>query len=150
MTSGVVRQVVYGQVIQTVGSIEEWEAHALSVGVVCSGDVARSTSSFRIALLDFIPPPHPHSHMFSDLWLAVPGHYGTLTNPRSSTTEGTGVFQNLTPSRASSLRVRARLWCMLELGSVRRRQGWNVDYLQQGQGGGQRQKEAESHSWTVW
>ena len=80
MTSGAVTQVVYGRGIQIVRSLKEREAHVLNVGVVCSGDVARSAGSHRLALLDLSPPSHPHGYMFSDLWLAVPGHYGTLTN----------------------------------------------------------------------
>ena len=57
--------------------------YVLDVGVVwgcSSGDDGRATNSFRLALLDFGPPSHPHGQMISKLWLAVPGHDGTFTN----------------------------------------------------------------------
>lgn len=82
MTSGAVKQVVYKQVSHMSKSFEEREAYVLDGGVVwrCSGDVERSTSSFRLALHNFAPSFHPHGQVVSHLWLAVPGHDNTLTS----------------------------------------------------------------------
>jgi len=71
------------------------EAHVLDTGEVwgcSSGDDVRTTSSFRITLLDFGPPLHPHGQMFSNLQLAVRGPDGMLTSPnlRSSKSRDLG------------------------------------------------------------
>ena len=59
-----------------------WETDVLDAGVVrmlsWRGD--RSTISLGLAFLDLGPPSHPHGHMLSDLWLAIPSHIGMLTS----------------------------------------------------------------------
>ena len=81
MTSGAVRQVIYGRLSQTARSFGGWYAHVLDIGVVwgcSSGDGGWTTGSSRLALLDLCPLSHPHGHVFSNLWFAVPGHHGML------------------------------------------------------------------------
>ena len=116
MTSGAVRQVIYGRVSQIGRSFGERETHVLDVSVVwgySSGDGGRATSGFCFTLLNFGPLPHPHGYMLSNLWLAVPGHDGVLagTNLRLSKPKDlVDICRGRTSSRARSWRVGARLW----------------------------------------
>lgn len=83
------RQVVCGQVSQTIGPFGEREVYVLDIGVVwgCGpGDGG------PLALLDLGPPSRPHGHMFSDLRFTVPGHDSVFpgANLRSSKSKDLG------------------------------------------------------------
>lgn len=155
MTSGAVTQVVCERACQNVRLSEQQETHVLNVGIVGSGNMERTTSSFRLALLVFGSLPHPHGHVFSDLWFAVPGHDGTFTGIDLRPSESSGLDgrpSDLTSSRASSSRVGARLWCMLWAGK-RQMNVWNTSKIRptsnKGGEGHKRQEVSASHGWVV-
>ena len=80
-----------------------------------------------LALPNFGPPSHPHGHMISNLWLAVPGHDGVLASANLDRVSG-GTWNGCLPGphlftsklleSGSALLVHAVGWATSDEGNV--------------------------------